>query len=133
MHSAAARLHHTHHSLLHIHLLGRRLRRSFRRNSRSLESLFIARERLGELGALSDLRTFPVEDVDRDGEEEAQTGQDGGWVLECVRRSKVLVDCGIRSGSVDACLDGGGKNAYMDQHTWPQHRRGSLGRGHYHR
>ena len=74
MHLAVARLHRTHHSLLHIYLLGRCLCRSFRRNSRTLQSLLIARQGLGKLRALADLRTLPVEDVDRDGEEEAKTG-----------------------------------------------------------
>ena len=102
MHLPVARLHRTHHSLLHIHLLSRCLRRPFQRNSWTFQSLLIGRQGLGKLRALADLRTLPVEDVDRDGEEESETGQDGGWVFERVRWRKVLIDCEI--GRVSVCM-----------------------------
>ena len=58
-------------------------------------SLAVGGERLGELGALADGRALPIEDVDGDGDDEGQAGQNGARVLEVKGRADVGVDCGL--------------------------------------
>ncbi|KKA17826.1 hypothetical protein T310_8229 [Rasamsonia emersonii CBS 393.64] len=47
--------------------------------------------RLGELAACADLRTLPVEDINRDGDEEGQTSQDGTRPLQVELLADVAV------------------------------------------
>ena len=48
----------------------------------SIPLFILARERLGEFGALAEPLAFPVEDVDGDGDEYSDDREDGGWPFE---------------------------------------------------
>ncbi len=54
----------------------------------------VARQHLGKLAPLPDLGALPVEDVDGDGDQDGQEGQDGGRPLQPVPVADVLVHGG---------------------------------------
>lgn len=91
----------------------------------------LGRKSLGELGTFSNLRAFPVKDIDRYRDHESHASKNGGGPFELVFGTDILVNWDLVSRP--SCPPGCRAGAYMERSTWRLLRRGSHERGRCHR